>query len=497
MADGKARADRPGEIPAFSIIMVIPTAACCDSDCSPTVTSGPPGNPGAAGAAGTNGTDGQNAYTSAANKNPDPQPVMPYPIQHLSTTLTIGSPTATLADTSTLAEGMTVEGTGITAGTTILSVDNATTITLSLNATANGAQTLTFKDFVTVDTTSSTAFMAIGEAVFLQFWGILFVSALPSATSVTVTNPTDSSTSAYSGNAAAGTSLPYLARIVPGGLQGPTGVTAGGALLAANKLSDLPAPLSDSRSNLGLGTVATFTQGNANGNVAKVDDGSGLTNGEAVFATASGIESKTAATARTALGLALGTNVQAYDALLAAIAALVTAADKIIYTTGIDTVALTDLTLTSRGLLAQTSTVAWRDVLGGVKLGYGIIGGVNGFDVNSAGNEETIPVSTYFGSSAARYRIDKIMIVDKSGAASLTTATLGVFSATGGGGTTLAADQALSSITAATKFVDLALQTLCGTDALTIPTLYVRCGTPQGAAALVDVYVWGWALNLV
>lgn len=56
--------------------------------------------------------------------------------------------------------------------------------------------------------------------------------------------------------------------------------------------------------------------------------------------TAGGTGSTSASAARTALGLAIGTNVQAYDAGLASIAGLTTAANKMIYTTASDTYAL-------------------------------------------------------------------------------------------------------------------------------------------------------------
>jgi hypothetical protein len=56
--------------------------------------------------------------------------------------------------------------------------------------------------------------------------------------------------------------------------------------------------------------------------------------------TAGGTGATNATAARAALGLVIGTNVQAYDGLLQAIAALNTSADKVIMTTGTDTVAL-------------------------------------------------------------------------------------------------------------------------------------------------------------
>lgn len=72
-----------------------------------------------------------------------------------------------------------------------------------------------------------------------------------------------------------------------------------------------------------------------------------------------------ASTARTNLGLAIGTNVQAYDATLASLAALGTAADKLAYTTGVDTWAETAITSAARTVLDDASVSAMVDTLGG------------------------------------------------------------------------------------------------------------------------------------
>lgn len=68
-----------------------------------------------------------------------------------------------------------------------------------------------------------------------------------------------------------------------------------------------------------------------------------------------------ASTARTNLGLAIGTNVQAYHANLAAIAGITTAADQIIYWTGAGTALATALTASGRSLCGLT--VAQGDIL--------------------------------------------------------------------------------------------------------------------------------------
>ena len=70
------------------------------------------------------------------------------------------------------------------------------------------------------------------------------------------------------------------------------------------------------------------------------------------------------AAVRTAIGLVIGTDVQAYDATLSSLAALGTAADKIAYLTGVDTWAETPLTAAGRSLIDDASASAQRTTLG-------------------------------------------------------------------------------------------------------------------------------------
>lgn len=310
---------------------------------------------------------------------------------------------------------------------------------------------------VVASVTDST-FLVVGQNVFVETGGYYKVTA-KAAGQATLENL------GYADNAPPTTVIPNGSQVSPSGPKGQDGTSASGDMLSANNLNDV-ANIAASRNNLGLGTMAVETAADY---LSKAGNLSGLAS---------------TATARTNLGVAIGTNVQAFDTFLTSIALLGTAADRIIYTTGVNVAAETQITAFGRSLIDDADAVTARVTLGKVLPRYGLLASKTAVDLNIATTDNAITVE------ATRYRIDKVTVENAS--ANLTTATAGVFSSPGGAGTVIAADQALAALTAASKFKDLTLDAGIGTDTLTAGTIYIRSGTPQGGAATGDVHVFGW-----
>lgn len=129
------------------------------------------------------------------------------------------------------------------------------------------------------------------------------------------------------------------------------------------------------RTTLGLGTMAVqsasgvaITGGTAvlsSGTITYATINGGVISGITDLAIADGgTGASTASGARTNLGLAIGTDVQAYDPALASIAGLTTASGQFIYTTASDTYATATITAAGRAILDDADASAQRTTLG-------------------------------------------------------------------------------------------------------------------------------------
>lgn len=122
-------------------------------------------------------------------------------------------------------------------------VDAYTTLTAAFIMPAEGA--------AATATVADNSFISPGQVLYLQTCGYLQAGALTGTTQIALTNLENTATSAYTGNVAAGTVIANGSKLSIGGLQGPGGAGAAGQLLAANNLSDL-ANFPTSRANLGV-----------------------------------------------------------------------------------------------------------------------------------------------------------------------------------------------------------------------------------------------------
>jgi hypothetical protein len=115
-----------------------------------------------------------------------------------------------------------------------------------------------------------------------------------------------------------------------------------------------------------------------------------------------------------------------------------------------------------------------------------LLASFQGVNVNATG-DTVLPII-----NTDRYSVSNVVFTNAS--TSLTTALAGVFTAPSAGGTAIVANAALSAMTSASV---VSQRTVASTAAHTGQNLYVNVGTAQGAAATMDVFVYGYDLTFL
>lgn len=113
----------------------------------------------------------------------------------------------------------------------------------------------------------------------------------------------------------------------------------------------------------------------------------------------------------------------------------------------------------------------------------GVLGSVLSANLNSAGSDNAVAIT------AAKYIVRKIVVTNVSTSLAVSAATVGVFTGAGGTGTTVVTAATLTALSAATKYVDMALALTA--DVLSVATLYVRNVLAHGSAVTADVFIIG------
>jgi hypothetical protein len=115
-----------------------------------------------------------------------------------------------------------------------------------------------------------------------------------------------------------------------------------------------------------------------------------------------------------------------------------------------------------------------------------LLGVATGVSVNATGDQAVIAIN-----NSTNYSISNVVFTNAS--ISLTNAAAGLFTAPSAAGTGIVANAALSALTGSTV---VSQRTVASTAIQTGQNLYLNVGTAQGAAATMDVYVYGYDFSV-
>jgi hypothetical protein len=115
-----------------------------------------------------------------------------------------------------------------------------------------------------------------------------------------------------------------------------------------------------------------------------------------------------------------------------------------------------------------------------------LLGVATGVNVNATGDQAVINIV-----NASNYSVSNVIFTNAS--ISLSSAAAGLFTAPSAGGTGIVANAALSALTGSTI---VSQRTVASTATPVSQILYLNVGTAQGAAATMDVYVYGYDFSV-
>lgn len=319
---------------------------------------------------------------------------------------------------------------------------------------------------------SDSSWMATGQILFIQNAGYYEFQSASASTNATVKNL------GYAGNEAEGETVASANKVSPGGVKGTdgtNGVDGDEPNVPLTSKGDLFTRNATDNDRLGVGANGTrlvADSGEATGlKWAKVD----LTSSNEVTG---------------ALPIANGGTGQITATLgFNALSPVTTRGDIIVRGAtnnqrlavgSANTLLRSDGTDPNYGQVTQDYIAA-----GGPMSRYGLLGRLIGADFNVTTDQQISILS-----GVSRYIIRRIITDNAS--INLTTAAGGIYTLAGKAGVTIvAAGQVYSALTASTKWKDLTLEAVVGTDVFTQATLFFSLTTAQGAAATGNIWLFG------
>jgi hypothetical protein len=105
---------------------------------------------------------------------------------------------------------------------------------------------------------------------------------------------------------------------------------------------------------------------------------------------------------------------------------------------------------------------------------------VSNVNLNSVGSDTEVKIQL------SKYIARRITVTNASVSLAASPATLGLFTATGGGGTNVIPFTTMTSLNTSAKFAEM---TFSFSSVSSFPSVYLRNGTAHGSPATVDVYI--------